>query len=179
MFYVYQFFMDFNQTIVGTEVAIKRLFSYIQNKWQQSRETVCTICLVFWNLHYSMWFYPDFCEHLKWQCLCCGSTKVSWCFRGEEGLIVDTNVRRVCCRLGWAREGSNPAQVKACLEPWLPRSLWAELSFLFVGFGQQVYVSLCWRKEKHAVKTHHAFPIHSIWCYRAEPWLFWVEVSSI
>lgn len=58
--------------------------------------------------------------------------------KGEEGLIVDTNVRRVCCRLGWAPTGSNPEQTRAALEKWLPKSLWPEISFLFVGFGQQV-----------------------------------------
>ncbi|CAM6097622.1 unnamed protein product [Calypogeia fissa] len=31
---------------------------------------------------------------------------------GEVGLIVDTNVRRVCCRLGWAPEGSSAEQVR-------------------------------------------------------------------
>ncbi|KAH7422086.1 hypothetical protein KP509_13G089900 [Ceratopteris richardii] len=59
-------------------------------------------------------------------------------FGKEEGLIVDTNVRRVCCRLGWAPDGSDPDQVRKSLESWLPQSLWPEISFLFVGFGQQV-----------------------------------------
>ncbi|KAI5082978.1 hypothetical protein GOP47_0002721 [Adiantum capillus-veneris] len=58
--------------------------------------------------------------------------------KGEEGFIVDTNVRRVCCRLGWAPDGSDPNQVRQSLETWLPRSLWPDISFLFVGFGQQV-----------------------------------------
>eukprot|EP00250_Pteridium_aquilinum_P007249 c17012_g1_i1 orf=203-1054(+) len=58
--------------------------------------------------------------------------------KGEEGFIVDTNVRRVCCRLGWAPDGSDPSEVRKALETWIPRSLWPDLSFLFVGFGQQV-----------------------------------------
>lgn len=67
---------------------------------------------------------------------------VCFCGRGEVGLIVDTNVRRVCCRLGWAPEGSSADQVRHELESWLPKDLWAEASFLLVGFGQQVTVAL-------------------------------------
>ena len=58
--------------------------------------------------------------------------------RGEEGLIVDTNVRRVCSRLGWVPTNATPELTRKTLESWLPRALWADISFLFVGFGQQV-----------------------------------------
>lgn len=57
---------------------------------------------------------------------------------GEEGLIVDTNVRRVCSRLGWVSMNATPELTRRTLESWLPRSLWADVSFLFVGFGQQI-----------------------------------------
>lgn len=64
--------------------------------------------------------------------------KLSNCFRGEEGMIVDTNVKRVCQRLGWVAEKATPEQTRQTLQSWLPSSLWADISFLFVGFGQQV-----------------------------------------
>lgn len=57
---------------------------------------------------------------------------------GEEGLIVDTNVRRVCSRLGWVPTNATPELTRRTLESWLPRTLWADISFLFVGFGQQI-----------------------------------------
>ncbi|XP_024400082.1 uncharacterized protein [Physcomitrium patens] len=57
---------------------------------------------------------------------------------GEEGLIVDTNVRRVCSRLGWVPADATPELTRRTLESWMPRSMWADTSFLFVGFGQQV-----------------------------------------
>ncbi|KAH8938337.1 hypothetical protein BDL97_16G077600 [Sphagnum fallax] len=57
---------------------------------------------------------------------------------GEEGMIVDTNVKRVCQRLGWVAEKATPEQTRQTLQSWLPSSLWADISFLFVGFGQQV-----------------------------------------
>ncbi|KAG0625242.1 hypothetical protein M758_2G039600 [Ceratodon purpureus] len=57
---------------------------------------------------------------------------------GEEGLIVDTNVRRVCSRLGWVPTDATPELTRRSLESWLPRTLWADVSFLFVGFGQQM-----------------------------------------
>lgn len=57
---------------------------------------------------------------------------------GEEGLIVDTNVRRVCSRLGWVPTNATPELTRRTLEGWLPPTLWADISFLFVGFGQQI-----------------------------------------
>ncbi len=67
--------------------------------------------------------------------------KLSNCFRGEEGMIVDTNVKRVCQRLGWVAEKATPEQTRQTLQSWLPSSLWADISFLFVGFGQQVNIA--------------------------------------
>ncbi|KAL3693824.1 hypothetical protein R1sor_007475 [Riccia sorocarpa] len=58
--------------------------------------------------------------------------------KNDEGIISDSNVRRVCCRLGWVPEGSTPDETRQALEKWLPKDFWAELSFLFVGFGQQI-----------------------------------------
>ncbi|KAL2633925.1 hypothetical protein R1flu_005404 [Riccia fluitans] len=58
--------------------------------------------------------------------------------KSDEGIICDSNVRRVCCRLGWVPEGSTPDETRQALEKWLPRDLWGELSYLFVGFGQQI-----------------------------------------
>ncbi|MCO5579140.1 hypothetical protein L7F22_032992 [Adiantum nelumboides] len=73
--------------------------------------------------------------------------------KGEEGFIVDTNVRRVCCRLGWAPDASDPNQVRLSLESWLPRSLWPDISFLFVGFGQQVCKAIAPHCERCLVNT--------------------------
>ncbi|GAQ78737.1 putative Endonuclease III [Klebsormidium nitens] len=60
----------------------------------------------------------------------------------EEGLIVDTHVRRVCERLGWASPDRTPEQTRLAIESWLPKAQWAETSLLLVGFGQQVCTPL-------------------------------------
>eukprot|EP00897_Mesotaenium_endlicherianum_P008075 jgi/Mesen1/7296/ME000373S06361 len=58
--------------------------------------------------------------------------------RKEEGMIVDTHVRRVCGRLGWVPPGTAVEHVRTAVQSWLPKPLWAEVSLLLVGFGQQV-----------------------------------------
>jgi endonuclease III len=57
--------------------------------------------------------------------------------RSEDGLIVDTHIRRVCQRLGWASTNRTPEQTRLAIESWLPKGMWAETSLLLVGFGQQ------------------------------------------
>lgn len=72
---------------------------------------------------------------------------------GEEGLIVDTNVRRVCSRLGWVPTNATPELTRKTLESWLPRALWADISFLFVGFGQQMCKPMAPKCENCTLKS--------------------------
>eukprot|EP00850_Spirogloea_muscicola_P020635 SM000222S06976 [mRNA] locus=s222:133582:136074:+ [translate_table: standard] len=74
----------------------------------------------------------------------------------EEGIIVDSNVRRVCERLGWALPGLDADVTRAALERWLPPGLWAEFSLLLVGFGQQVCRPL--HPKCHECKLQHSCP---------------------
>eukprot|EP00850_Spirogloea_muscicola_P019654 SM000195S05301 [mRNA] locus=s195:197564:200150:- [translate_table: standard] len=74
----------------------------------------------------------------------------------EEGVIVDSNVRRVCERLGWALPGLDADVTRAALERWLPPRLWAEFSLLLVGFGQQICRPL--HPKCHECKLKHSCP---------------------
>ncbi|XP_057321481.1 endonuclease III-like protein 1 [Microplitis mediator] len=54
-----------------------------------------------------------------------------------SGIGVDTHVHRVCNRLHWVKKPTTiPEETRKQLESWLPRDLWSEINFLFVGFGQ-------------------------------------------
>ncbi|XP_057322256.1 endonuclease III-like protein 1 [Microplitis mediator] len=56
-----------------------------------------------------------------------------------SGIGVDTHVHRVCNRLHWVKKPTTiPEETRKQLESWLPRDLWSEINFLFVGFGQNV-----------------------------------------
>ncbi|XP_038618783.1 endonuclease III-like protein 1 [Tachyglossus aculeatus] len=56
-----------------------------------------------------------------------------------SGIAVDTHVHRIANRLQWTKTVTkSPEQTRAALEDWLPRELWSEINWLFVGFGQQV-----------------------------------------
>lgn len=62
--------------------------------------------------------------------------------RGEDGMVVDTHVRRVCERLGWVPGGGSSELTREALQFWLPPSRWAATCLLLVGFGQQVCTPL-------------------------------------
>eukprot|EP00850_Spirogloea_muscicola_P020076 SM000206S06285 [mRNA] locus=s206:101182:103637:- [translate_table: standard] len=74
----------------------------------------------------------------------------------EEGVIVDSNVRRVCERLGWALPGLDADVTRAALERWLPPGLWADFSLLLVGFGQQICRPV--HPKCHECKLQHSCP---------------------
>ena len=57
-----------------------------------------------------------------------------------EGVSVDTHMHRVVNRLGWTGAKGpvkTPDTTRKRLESWLPSDLWAEISPLLVGFGQE------------------------------------------
>jgi endonuclease-3 len=62
---------------------------------------------------------------------------IAW---GETtGICVDTHVHRLVNRLGWVDTiHQTPEHTRIALESFLPKSKWAEVNFLFVGFGQSV-----------------------------------------
>jgi len=57
----------------------------------------------------------------------------------SHGVVVDTHVRRVAGRLGWA--GGSAEQTRVRLEAWLPESRWDDASLLLIGHGQEVCTS--------------------------------------
>ncbi|CAJ0597138.1 unnamed protein product [Cylicocyclus nassatus] len=54
-----------------------------------------------------------------------------------DGIAVDTHVHRTANRLGWVNTDT-PERTRAKLEEMLPRSQWASINPLLVGFGQQI-----------------------------------------
>ena len=61
------------------------------------------------------------------------------CYGRIEGITVDTHVRRIAQRIGWAGSaavGATPRRVQLQLEGAVPRECWGELNDVFVGFGQ-------------------------------------------
>ncbi|PKU35432.1 endonuclease iii-like protein 1 [Limosa lapponica baueri] len=55
-----------------------------------------------------------------------------------SGIAVDTHVHRITNRLKWVKKETRyPEETRVALEDWLPRDLWREINWLFVGFGQQ------------------------------------------
>ncbi|XP_029171637.1 endonuclease III-like protein 1 [Nylanderia fulva] len=63
--------------------------------------------------------------------------QVAW---GEvSGIGVDTHVHRICNRLEWVKKPTKtPEKTRNELEDWLPKSLWSEINYLLVGFGQEI-----------------------------------------
>ncbi|XP_011313790.1 endonuclease III-like protein 1 [Fopius arisanus] len=63
--------------------------------------------------------------------------QVAW--NQVTGIGVDTHVHRICNRLKWVKkEAKTPEETRKQLEEWLPKELWTELNYLFVGFGQEI-----------------------------------------
>ena len=61
------------------------------------------------------------------------TVQVAW---GEiQGIGVDTHVHRISNRIGWVRSRT-PEESRLELEEWLPKSHWAKINHLLVGFGQ-------------------------------------------
>lgn len=62
---------------------------------------------------------------------------IAW---GETtGICVDTHVHRIVNRLGWVETShQTPEHTRIALESFLPKSKWAEVNFLIVGFGQSI-----------------------------------------
>ncbi|KAM6424545.1 endonuclease III-like protein 1 [Liasis olivaceus] len=62
---------------------------------------------------------------------------IAW--KDVSGIGVDTHVHRICNRLKWAKKETKiPEEMRQALEEWLPRTLWSEINWLMVGFGQQI-----------------------------------------
>uniref|UniRef100_A0A8C6XMR6 Endonuclease III-like protein 1 n=1 Tax=Naja naja TaxID=35670 RepID=A0A8C6XMR6_NAJNA len=62
---------------------------------------------------------------------------IAW--KNVSGIGVDTHVHRICNRLKWAKKETKlPEETRQALEEWLPRTLWSEINWLLVGFGQQI-----------------------------------------
>jgi endonuclease III len=53
------------------------------------------------------------------------------------GIGVDTHMHRMFNDLKWVTS-KNPEQTRIQLESWLPRDKWANINYLWVGFGQEV-----------------------------------------
>lgn len=51
------------------------------------------------------------------------------------GIGVDTHVHRISNRIGWVKTRT-PEESRLELEDWLPKSHWAKINHLLVGFGQ-------------------------------------------
>jgi endonuclease-3 len=58
-------------------------------------------------------------------------------FDRDEGVVVDTHVRRLSGRLGLTRQ-TDPAKIEADLMKLLPRSDWTDLPHLFIFHGRAV-----------------------------------------
>nr|XP_002733128.2 PREDICTED: endonuclease III-like protein 1-like [Saccoglossus kowalevskii] len=59
------------------------------------------------------------------------------------GIGVDTHVHRISNRLKWVKSTTKtPEDTRKILQEWLPRSLWIEINWLLVGFGQQICLSV-------------------------------------
>jgi endonuclease III len=54
-----------------------------------------------------------------------------------SGIGVDTHMHRLFNLLHWTKS-RNPEQTRIQLESWLPKSHWADVNLLWVGFGQEV-----------------------------------------
>jgi endonuclease III len=54
-----------------------------------------------------------------------------------SGIGVDTHMHRLFNLLHWTKS-QNPEQTRVQLESWLPKSHWADVNLLWVGFGQEV-----------------------------------------
>ena len=61
------------------------------------------------------------------------TVQVAW---GEiQGIGVDTHVHRISNRIGWVKT-KTPEESRLELQDWLPKSHWAKINHLLVGFGQ-------------------------------------------
>jgi endonuclease III len=58
----------------------------------------------------------------------------------DEGIVVDTHVKRLSNRLGFTRN-TDPVKVEADLVKLFPRSRWTQLSHLLIFHGRQVCVA--------------------------------------
>jgi endonuclease III len=54
-----------------------------------------------------------------------------------SGIGVDTHMHRLFNLLHWTKS-RNPEQTRVQLQSWLPKSHWADVNLLWVGFGQEV-----------------------------------------
>jgi endonuclease III len=54
-----------------------------------------------------------------------------------SGIGVDTHMHSIFNLLHWVKS-QNPEQTRVQLESWLPKSHWADVNLLWVGFGQEV-----------------------------------------
>lgn len=64
---------------------------------------------------------------------------MSTAWKEVTGIGVDVHVHRISNRIGWLpKPTKEPEQTRVGLEAWLPQSLWAEVNYLLVGFGQTV-----------------------------------------
>ncbi|XP_011496019.1 PREDICTED: endonuclease III-like protein 1 [Ceratosolen solmsi marchali] len=56
-----------------------------------------------------------------------------------SGIGVDTHVHRISNRLKWVpKPTKSPEETRLALESWLPKELWRDINYLFVGFGQEI-----------------------------------------
>lgn len=60
---------------------------------------------------------------------------VAW--KMQSGIGVDTHMHRLFNLLKWV-DTKNPEQTRVKLQSWLPKSYWADVNLLWVGFGQEV-----------------------------------------
>ena len=57
---------------------------------------------------------------------------------GKQVIAVDTNVERMCKRLGLVREDAKPAEIEDALKKLLPRSYWRKVNISMVRFGRTI-----------------------------------------
>lgn len=56
----------------------------------------------------------------------------------NDGIGVDVHLHRLAQMWGWVSKSDKPENTRNELEKWLPKSLWADINPLLVGFGQSV-----------------------------------------
>ena len=62
-------------------------------------------------------------------------------FQRSEGITVDTHVKRIAHKLGWASSNKDPVKVEKELMTLLPQSEWITISHLLVFHGRRICIA--------------------------------------
>ena len=77
-----------------------------------------------------------------------------------SGIGVDVHMNRMFNQIGWV-SSKTPEQTRLQLESWLPRELWPEVNYIWVGFGQesQQFKPKMLRKALDCSRPHDALKL--------------------